>query len=175
MARRTVAGAIKRAYDLEPEVARLGEDKLDVAEVGVTVASLGADGKVPLEQLPDSQHHKTINDMSILGDGNIAVVGDVKVNDMSILGNDYSANLTLGAGMTFSDSQVKLTTSNLSETVPKSKTLDEQDSIRLFAEEDGETKFVKASELGYARLSIAQDDSDESYARSGDFIFRRAQ
>lgn len=60
---------------LEPRITELDDGKIDKSEKGVTVATLGIDGKVPLEQLPgiETDGVKSVNSISPDENGDVAI------------------------------------------------------------------------------------------------------
>lgn len=124
------------------------------------------------DKLVSGVNIRTVNEVSLLGRGNISLTADVRINGISMLNSMNIAEISLGPGFALADNTVRLSTFGLNKTVPRDMSLLDQDDVRLLAERNGETTYVRASDLDYTRMRVVQTE-DETNTRNGDFIFKK--
>ena len=96
-------------------------------------------------------------------------VTDVQVENNSIVDGTI-ANLNLGQGLSFQNQELILTLNDTQEINPKNMSLNQQQGIKLFVEENGILKQVSLNNLDYSKIKV-QEIEDLSEVNVGDFIF----
>lgn len=96
-------------------------------------------------------------------------VTDVQVEGNSIVDGTI-ANLNLGQGLSFQNQELILTLNDTQEINPKNMSLNQQQGIKLFVEENGILKQVSLNNLDYSKIKV-QEVEDLSEVNVGDFIF----
>lgn len=96
-------------------------------------------------------------------------VTDVQVEGNSIVDNAI-ANLNLGQGLSFQNQELILTLNDTQEINPKNMSLNQQDGVKIYIEENGILKQVSLNNLDYNKIKV-QEIEDLSKVNVGDFIF----
>ena len=96
-------------------------------------------------------------------------IKDVTINGQSIVNNDNVAELTLGAGLAYTNSELTLSVGDTPEIVPKELTLGEQENVQLLVIDNGVVKHSNLNNLDYSKLTIT---NDLSQVRIGDYLFK---
>lgn len=96
-------------------------------------------------------------------------VTDVQVEGNSIV-DGAIAKLNLGQGLSFQNQELILTLNDAQEINPKNMTLNQQDGVKIYIEENGILKQVSLNNLDYNKIKV-QEIEDLSAVNVGDFIF----
>lgn len=96
-------------------------------------------------------------------------VTDVQVEGNSIV-DGAIAHLNLGQGLSFQNQELILTLNDTQEINPKNMTLNQQDGVKIYIEENGILKQVSLNNLDYNKIKV-QEIEDLSAVNVGDFIF----
>lgn len=96
-------------------------------------------------------------------------VTDVQVEGNSIV-DAAIANLNLGQGLSFQNQELILTLNDTQEINPKNMSLNQQDGVKIYIEENGILKQVSLNNLDYSKIKV-QEIEDLSEVNVGDFIF----
>ena len=96
-------------------------------------------------------------------------VTDVQVEGNSIV-DAAIAKLNLGQGLSFQNQELILTLNDAQEINPKNMTLNQQDGVKIYIEENGILKQVSLNNLDYNKIKV-QEIEDLSAVNIGDFIF----